>query len=202
MEFSGAPEESARLATMAAVSEVPSPAVCATRSAVAGAARGLRSAAAALLTCALATACVLVAACALLTACALHPHLEPPRLSVSDVTIQGGDLWQQHLRVRMHVQNPNDRAIAVKELDYTLEVAGAQLATGESAASFTVPALGETDFDMNVTTNLAGALLGLLARGPGTQEQGVAYHLTGKVTLASGWVRSIPFDERGSLTLQ
>ena len=102
---------------------------------------------------------VLLLLAALLGACALAPQLQTPHLSVTEVQLVGSDLWQQRLRVRMHVQNPNDRAIAVKGLEYTLEVEGQQFASGESAASFTVPALGETDFDMNVTTNLAGALL-------------------------------------------
>jgi hypothetical protein len=156
-------------------------------------------------------ACALLCACALLSACALRPQLEPPQLSVSEVDILGSDLWQQRLRVRMHVQNPNDRALAVKDLEYTLEVEGQQLASGTSAESFTVPALGATDFDMNVTTNLAGALLTLLSRAPdalgqsgqgGHGGQGVAYRLTGKVTLSQGWIRSIPFDERGNFKLQ
>jgi LEA14-like dessication related protein len=140
--------------------------------------------------------------CTLLAACALRPQLEPPQLSVSEVDVQGGDLWQQRLRVRIHVHNPNNRTLAVKDLEYTLEVEGQQLASGTSAESFTVPALGETDFDMNVTTNLAGALLKLLSRGPGALDQGVAYRLTGKVTLSQGWVRSIPFDEQGNFKLQ
>jgi LEA14-like dessication related protein len=138
----------------------------------------------------------------LLAGCALRPQLEPPQLSVSEVDIQGSNLWQQRLRVRMHVQNPNNRVLAVKDLEYTLEVEGQQLASGTSAQSFTVPALGETDFDMNVTTNLAGALLTLMSRGPDALSQGVAYHLTGKVTLSQGFIRSIPFDEHGSFKLQ
>jgi len=143
-----------------------------------------------------------LAACALLAACVLRPQLETPRLSVSEVDVLGGDLWQQRLRVRVHVQNPNDRTLAVKELEYTLEVEGQQLASGTSAASFTVPALGETDFDMSVTTNLAGTLLGLLARGPDALAQGVAYRLAGRLTLSQGWLRSIPFEQRGKLRLQ
>ena len=143
--------------------------------------------------------------CVLPAACALRPHIEPPQLSVSEVDIRGSDLWQQRLRVRMHVQNPNNRVLAVKDLEYTLEVEGQQLASGTNDQSFTVPALGETDFDMNVTTNVAGALLTLLARAPdalGQGGQGVAYRLTGKVTLSQGWIRSIPFDERGNFKLQ
>lgn len=138
----------------------------------------------------------------LLGACALAPQLQTPHLSIAEVQLVSSDLWQQRLRVRMHVQNPNDRPVAVKGLVYTLEVEGQQFASGESAASFTVPALGETDFDMNVTTNLAGVLLKLLARGPDALGQSVAYRLTGKLSLSAGLVRSIPFDERGSFRLQ
>jgi LEA14-like dessication related protein len=145
---------------------------------------------------------VLLLVAALLGACALAPQLKTPHLSVAEVQIVSSDLWQQRLKVRMHVQNPNDRAIAVKGLTYSLEVEGQPFASGESAASFTVPALGETDFDMNVTTNLAGVLLKLLARGPDALGQSIAYRLTGKLSLSAGVVRSIPFEEHGSFTLQ
>jgi LEA14-like dessication related protein len=138
----------------------------------------------------------------LLGGCALTPRLIPPTLTVVDVQLQGSDLWEQHLKVRMHVQNPNDRALPIKGLEYTLEVEGQQFASGESAASFIVPARGEAEFDMNVTTNLAGTLLKLLARGSDTLSQSVAYRLTGKVSLSEGLLRSLPFDERGEFKLQ
>jgi LEA14-like dessication related protein len=143
-----------------------------------------------------------LAAVLLLGGCALTPRLTPPTLTVVDVQLQGSDLWEQHLKVRMHVQNPNDRALPIKGLQYTLEVEGQQFASGESAASFIVPARGEAEFDMNVTTNLAGTLLKLLARGSDTLSQSVAYHLTGKVSLSEGLLRSVPFDERGEFKLQ
>ena len=134
-----------------------------------------------------------------LSACALAPRLQAPQLSVADVQLLGGDLMQQRLRVRMHVQNPNDRALAVQGIVYTLEVEGEEFASGESAASFTVPALGAADFDMNVTTNLATTLLRILSGGGNTRA--LAYHLTGKVTLAQGFLRSIPFEQRGTFKL-
>jgi LEA14-like dessication related protein len=148
------------------------------------------------------SSCAPLLAAALLGACALTPQLQTPHLTVAEVQIVSSELWQQRLKVRMHVQNPNDRAIAVKGLTYTLEVEGQPFASGESAASFTVPALGETDFDMNVTTNLAGVLLKLLARGPDALGQSVAYRLTGRLSLSAGLVRSIPFEERGSFSLR
>lgn len=138
----------------------------------------------------------------LMGACALSPGFKPPKLSVAGVQLEGGDLWQQRLKVRMHVQNPNPRALPVKGLEYTLEVAGQPLASGTATASFVVPALGETEFDTNVTTNLAGTLIGLLAHGGDTGGQNVDYRLTGKVSLSAGFMRSIPFEERGRFKLQ
>jgi LEA14-like dessication related protein len=97
--------------------------------------------------------------------------------------------------------NPNDRDLPVDSIEFTLEVEGQQLASGESAASFVVPARGEADFDTNVTANMAGALLSLLARNGGA-PQSVAYRMSGKVSLSGGLLRSIPFDERGTVRLQ
>jgi LEA14-like dessication related protein len=136
---------------------------------------------------------------ALLGACALAPKLETPKLSIVDVQVVSGELWVQHLKVRMHVHNPNDRELPVKGLEYTIEIAGEHFASGESASSFVVPPRGDAEFDTNVTTNLAGAVLKLLSRGPNALEEEVPYRLSGKVSLAAGLWRSIPFDQHGTL---
>jgi LEA14-like dessication related protein len=136
-----------------------------------------------------------------LAACALAPKLEPPKLSIVSVQIVSGDLFTQQLKIRVHVENPNDRTLPVKGIEYNIEVEGEQFASGESAASFMVPALGAAEFDMNVTTNLAGALLKVLARGPNAGQE-VSYRLSGKVSLSEGLFRSIPFKEQGTFKLQ
>jgi LEA14-like dessication related protein len=142
------------------------------------------------------------AAVALLSGgCALTPKLTTPTLSIVGVRVEGGDLLAQHLKVRVHVQNPNDRTLPVKGIEYTLEVDGQPFATGESAASFVVPALGEAEFDMNVTTNAAGTLMRLLGRAPGALTS-VPYRLSGKVSLSQGWLQSIPFEQTGTFRLQ
>jgi LEA14-like dessication related protein len=138
---------------------------------------------------------------ALLASCTLVPKLEAPQLSIADVQVLSGDLWEQHLLVRMHVQNPNDRALPIKALEYTVEVEGQQFASGSSAASFVVPPLGETEFDMNVATNLAGTFIKLLGRGSGTARNEVGYRLVGKVSLSEGFLRSVPFDQTGTFKL-
>ena len=84
-----------------------------------------------------------LSAAAMLGGCTLTAPLEPPKLSIVNVQLLSGDLLTQQLRARVHVQNPNDRPLAVKGLEYTIEVEGEQFAGGETAASFVVPARGE-----------------------------------------------------------
>jgi LEA14-like dessication related protein len=146
------------------------------------------------------------AACAagvlLAAACALAPRFETPKLSIVGVQLLDADLLEQHLRVRMRVENPNDRALPVGGIEYTIELDGERFASGVSDASFVVPANGQAQFDMSVTTNLAGTLLKLLARTGDALGSEVPYHIAGKVSLSQGWLRSIPFEERGSFRLQ
>lgn len=134
-----------------------------------------------------------------LSGCSLFvPKLQPPRLSVVSIDLQKAALWQQKLRVRLHVQNPNDRVLPVKGISYKLDVNGQEFAHGESAASFVVPARGEAEFDMNTTANMTGTIITLLGRGTDALD----YHLVGKVSLSEGLLRSIPFDEHGTFKLQ
>lgn len=136
-----------------------------------------------------------------LVACASIAHLEKPSLSIVKVDLLKSDMFEQRIRVRMRVQNPNDRSLPIKGITYALEVAGDEFAQGVSAESFVVPALGEAEFDMNVTASMAGTLIKLLSRGNSLGDQ-VDYRMKGKVSLSEGFLRSIPFEEKGSFKLR
>jgi LEA14-like dessication related protein len=137
---------------------------------------------------------VLLAGCS-----ALVPKLEAPRLSVVNIAVVKADLLQQQLRVRMRVQNPNDRALPVRGITYTVEIAGDEFAHGDSDRDFTVPALGELEFDVNVFANAAPALLKYALGG---RREPLEYRIKGKVQLAAGLIRSIPFNETGKFDLR
>lgn len=134
-----------------------------------------------------------------LVGCSLFvPKLEKPTLSVVNVQLLKSDLWHQELKVRMRVRNPNDRELPVKGLSYRLDVNGQELAHGVSGDSFVVPALGEAEFDMSMSANMASMVLKLLSQG-GNQ---VDYRITGKIALSAGWLRSIPFSDQGTFKWQ
>ena len=127
-------------------------------------------------------------------------RLQTPQLQVAGVQVLRSDLFQQRLRVRMRVQNPNDRELKVASITYQMEVAGEAFASGESVQAFVIPALGSTEFDVNVTANATGAVLKLLSGGG--RLDAVDYRLVGKVALSSGLLRNIPFEQRGSFSLR
>jgi LEA14-like dessication related protein len=135
-----------------------------------------------------------------LSGCALFvPKLQTPTLSIVDIEVRNANFLEQQLRVRVRVENPNDRSLPVKGLSYTVYLGGQAFATGVSDASFAVPALGTAEFTMDVTANAAGALFAILSKPRG---QGIEYRMQGRVELTHGWLRSIPFEQSGTFSIR
>jgi LEA14-like dessication related protein len=148
-----------------------------------------------------------VRALAVLTGCLLAvvacstfgPKLEAPRLTLVRVAMTSGDIFSQQFLVRLHVQNPNDRDLPVRGIDYQLFLQGDSFAEGVSNKPFVVPALGETEFDMTVRTNFVSGVGRLLSRLNGRDQ--VDYVLEGKVLTDLGMIKKIPFQESGTVSL-
>jgi LEA14-like dessication related protein len=134
-----------------------------------------------------------------LSGCSLFvPKLEKPTLSVVNVQMLKSGLWHQELRVRLRVQNPNARNLPIEGLTYELDLDGQEFAHGMSGESFVVPSLGEAEFDMSVSANMASLLIKLL----GQQNNQVDYRIKGRISLSSGLLRSINFDDHGTFKWQ
>lgn len=133
-----------------------------------------------------------------LAGCSMLPKFETPKLSVVGIEMQSADIFSQRLKVRMRVLNPNSRELPVKGIRYRIEVNDSELGQGLTNTPFVVPALGEAEFDVQVTANMAGMLVKLLSR---RKSEALDYRLVGEVALSSGFLRRIPFDERGSVKL-
>jgi LEA14-like dessication related protein len=148
------------------------------------------------------SAVIFLAACALAGCSAFVPKLQSPHLSIINVELLSSNLFEQRLRVHIRVENPNDRALPVSALNYTIEVAGQELAHGAANESFIIPANGESEFATDVSANMAGALLAILGRSHDGANDSTDYRIVGKITLGGGFLRSIPFDHQGAFKLQ
>src|ERR1039458_6114317 len=147
---------------------------------------------------ALRAAVLALSAIALAGCASMLPKLTAPTLAVGGVVIGGGSLQQPQIRLTFHATNPNDRAIPIRRIECNLELQGMPFAAGATDAPFTLPALGQTDFDLNVTANI-NSVLATLAGGFG--HRSVDYRVYGQVHLQGGVVRTIPFDQKGRVRL-
>jgi LEA14-like dessication related protein len=130
---------------------------------------------------------------------AFAPKLETPKLTLVSIGMMSADIFNQQFRVRMHVQNPNDRDLPVKGLEYELFLEGDSFAEGTSNKPFVIPALGETEFDLTVRTNFVSSIGRLVSRLNGRTQ--VQYTFEGKVLTDIGMFKKVPFQESGSVDL-
>ena len=134
----------------------------------------------------------------LLSACSLVPKFEKPTLELVSLKLADGNLLSQRFNVRLKVHNPNDRALPVNGLHYTVEIDGKAFGKGESTRAFTVPARGEAEFDMTLEANLAGAVAAVLSRRERAKGHELEYRLKGTVSIDLPLMRSLDFDQVGT----
>ncbi|MBV8147288.1 MAG: LEA type 2 family protein [Gammaproteobacteria bacterium] len=135
----------------------------------------------------------------LLGACAVT-RLQAPDITPTSVELVDAQVMEQRFKVGLHVQNPNDRALPIKSVNCALQIEGVEVGRGESSAPFNVPAHGESDFDLIVTTDLASSIPNLamrLFRGGDMPS----YRLSGSVNPDIAWLPPIPFSKSGQLAI-
>ena len=135
--------------------------------------------------------------CLAFSGCSAIPlNLKTPEITFVGLKTIEASVFEQKLEVRLKVFNPNSMELPVNGLDVDIELAGEPFAHGVSAREFVVPALGEAEFDMNVTANAATALLRIAGE---RKSDPIGYKLKGKLSTKLGMLRTIPFEESGTL---
>ena len=135
--------------------------------------------------------------------CALS-KLQAPAITPLSVELTDVQVNEQNFKVRLDVQNPNDRPLPIKSATCTLEIQGVNVGKGESAAPFTVPAHGDIEVDLLVTTNLLVSVPDLFQRlFQRVLQQGTLpdYHFSGWINPDIALVPPIPFSKSGQITL-
>jgi LEA14-like dessication related protein len=136
-----------------------------------------------------------------LSACSLlRPQFEQPTVNVVGVELRSGNLLKQTFAVKLHVENPNTRALPVRDVHFNLSVDGEPVAEGMNERAFVVPAHGEIDFDMNVSANLARVILKLAGKS-GSHTDSLDYEVTGAASVDLPFMSNIGFHQSGSLPL-
>ncbi len=106
-------------------------------------------------------------------------------------------MFAQKFRVRVKVENPNDLELKVKGIEYEILLMGDGFAEGNSSDQFLLPAKGEAEFDMVVTTNFVSSLGRLISRKGGGKLEDVDYEIVGQIFVDKGMIKKIPFNHKG-----
>ena len=141
----------------------------------------------------LASVMVLLSAC---TGLPLQP--KTPEISLTGIQVEKLGLDEQRFRIRLRLHNPNNFALPVRSLDYALQLNGQKFAEGASTRPITVPALGESELELEVAGRLQNALPQIVALGTGSS---LNYSLSGNVAL-SDFPLKIPFSKQGKVSLR
>jgi LEA14-like dessication related protein len=139
--------------------------------------------------------CVMVSACAHFGA-----GLEPPKIRVDSIQVLEAQGLNQRFRVGLRVINPNDRALPIKGLSYSLSLNGYGLLDGVTSRVPTLEPFSETSVEVEATTDLVAALrlLNEFVQRPDMQH--LTYALTAKVSI-QGWLGKITVEESGEVPL-
>ncbi len=139
-----------------------------------------------------------------LTSCAgmekmIGGAVEPPRLHLESVGVEGVDLEGATAVAHYRVENPNGFGLAVARLSYQLELEGQRLAAGSLPGGLRLPARGAAPLTIPVRVRYADvpAFLELVAR-----RDRLAYRVSGAVGFDTGvGPLDIPWSHSGEVPL-
>lgn len=122
-----------------------------------------------------------------------------PHVTLADLQVLEIGLFEQRYRVELRIQNPNDHPLAVRGMDFSLDLNGRDFASGVTPRAFSVPAYGEQRVAVDVVSNLARVFEQLRDLGR-AQTRLLSYRLAGNLHLADSPLR-LPFQYAGELSL-
>ena len=134
----------------------------------------------------------------LLQACSsIDKRLNPiqPKVFIDAIEIEDASLSGLTALLTLNIENPNNFTLNAKGLDYTMNLAGTDILSGESQSKMSVPALGSGKIEVPVRISYASILESI----PKVMETGVAtYQFSGNIHTR---LFNIPFDKTDELKL-
>lgn len=150
----------------------------------------------------LATRCSVVIVLLMLSgACSSIPRqIAAPDLRVVALSLLDAGVDGQRFRVSLEVTNPNDFAVPVAELRFTLRLSGEGILNGLSEELRDLPARDSLTILVDVQTELVSSISRLLALAQGPDDA-IAYEMNGQFALPTRAPRFLPFSVSGQVPL-
>jgi LEA14-like dessication related protein len=144
---------------------------------------------------------LLVFVCVMVSACAhLGAGLESPKVRVDSLQLLEPRGISQRFLIGLRVINPNDRALPVRGLSYTLALNGYDLLEGVSGRVPVLEPFSETLIQVEAATDLVAALRLLNNLAQPDAGQNISYALTAKISV-QGLPGRLTVKEAGDVPL-
>jgi len=140
----------------------------------------------------------IIAMLVVLTGCAALDKTAPPQITLSDIRMLEGGLFEQRFQVDLRIRNPNDFDLPIDGLTFALELNGSDFADGVSDQRVTVPRLGEAVVPVTASTTLLQMVQQAMRLG---ERADLDYRLSGDIFLAGLTRRTVPYERSGRLQL-
>jgi LEA14-like dessication related protein len=144
----------------------------------------------------------LVSAIGVLAACAGPVTLvDSPTIRLTRIESGHMSFNRQTFVLGFDISNPNSFPLPVQVLNYNVQIADQQFASGKTDGAFTVPANGDSSFAISVDLDMMqqSSRIGTLLRA-GSQGQ-IPYELSGSLTVDIPFTQAIPFSNKGTISL-
>jgi len=138
-----------------------------------------------------------------LGACAVSEiAIDPPMVSLKKVNVTDVDFSRQTFVLSFDVTNPNSFSLPVNYVSYGIKLDKQRFASGETVASFTIPANSDTEFAISVELDLFRTAPQLLYTFRDGTMRDLPYELSGKFGIDMPFVGSVPFEYSGEIRLR
>jgi LEA14-like dessication related protein len=138
-----------------------------------------------------------------LSACAaMEVAIDPPVVSLRNVEVTEVDFSKQTFVLSFDVTNPNSFSLPINHVSYGVKLDKQRFASGETVASFTVPANSDSEFAISVDLDLFRTAPQLLYTFRDGASRDLPYELSGEFGIDIPFVSSVPFEYSGEIRLR
>jgi LEA14-like dessication related protein len=137
-----------------------------------------------------------------LSACAgMEIAIDPPIVSLKNVEVTDVDFSKQTFVLSFDITNPNSFSLPINYVSYGVKLDKQRFASGETTASFMVPANSDSEFAISVDLDLFRTAPQLLYTFRDGTTRDLPYELSGEFGVDIPFVGAVPFEYNGEIRL-
>jgi LEA14-like dessication related protein len=127
--------------------------------------------------------------------------VEKPGVSLQTVEVADIGLGGQTFVLEFGVVNPNPFPLPIRTISYGVELDGFRFASGETQGAFTVPANGDSHFEITVDVDLMRTAPQLMFIVRDGVYRDIPYALEGRFAIDVPFANPVSFRNEGSIRL-